>query len=221
MVGCQQDTHAAAADEDTDDLEDLVAHLEEEKGDDDDTHDGPEVEQLSGEQVGVAVRQHSEVVSLDIQKRHDEVLPAILHRSLHPRPGSLANQEDEVVDDEEQDVVEEGLEGGDVGAGDGELGAEGVGGGDAQREDLADGDDDPEVGRREVAVPVDGLGFEEVDALADGGVFGGGGCGGDGGGGGLEALRGLVGVVGHGGDGVVELAEGDVCVLGAGGRFGH
>lgn len=198
VVRSQENSHAAAGDQDTDDLEGSVADLQEEEGEDDDHDDGPEVEQLRGQDVRVAVSQHGEVIALHIHKRHNEVLPAILPRSTEPLARPILDHEDGVIDEEQQDIVEDALEGGDAGAGLGEEAAEGVGGGDAQGKDLADGEDDPELLGGQVAVPVDRFGFDHVDALADGGVFGGerrglggvGGCG-------LEALGGLVGVSRH------------------------
>lgn len=196
MVRCQQNAHATTADEDANDLEDLVADLQDEERDDDDADNGPEVQKLGGQEVGVSVGEDGKVVSLDIEEGHDQVLPAVLPGHTRPGAGTILDEEDESVDNEEKDVVEETLEGGDAGPGLGEKGTEGVGGGDAQSQSLSDGDDDPEVASRKVAIPVDRLGFEDVDALSDSSVFAGGGSGGvgDGSGGGLEALVGLVGV---------------------------
>ncbi|TFB00587.1 hypothetical protein CCMA1212_007476 [Trichoderma ghanense] len=163
VVRGQQDAHAAAADEDAEDLEELVAHAQQQERDDDDADNGPEVEQLGGQQVGVAVGQDGEVVALDVEEGHDEVAPAVLEEDVEPDAGAIAPQGDCGVDEEEQDVVEDGLEGGDVGAGIGEERREGVCAGDAERQDLADGDDDPEVD-----------GGEDLDALGEGDVIGGG-----------------------------------------------
>ncbi|KAH6604416.1 hypothetical protein Trco_007862 [Trichoderma cornu-damae] len=145
VVGGEEDAHAAAADEDADDLEGLVAHAQQGEGDDDDADDGPEVEQLGGQEVGVAVGQDGEVVALDVEEGHDEVAPAVLDHDTPPDAGAVPPDGDGGVDEEEQDVVEDGLEGGDVRAGVGEERGEGVGAGDAERQDLADGDDGPEV----------------------------------------------------------------------------
>ena len=51
MVGCEEDAHAAAADEDPGYLGPFVAYAEEEEGDDYDADDGPEVEELGGEDI--------------------------------------------------------------------------------------------------------------------------------------------------------------------------
>lgn len=170
VVRGQQDAHAAAADEDADDLEDLVAHAQQDEGDDDDADNGPEVEQLGGQQVGVAVGQDGEVVALDVEEGHDDVAPAVLDQDVPPDAGAVAPQGDGGVDEEEQDVVEDGLEGGDVGADVGEEGREGVCAGDAERQDLADGDDGPEVDGGQVGPPVGGGGLEDVDSFREGGV---------------------------------------------------
>ena len=75
MVRSQEDAHAAAADQDAGDLENLVANLEEEKRQDDHADDAPEIEQLRRQDVGVAIRQHGEVVALDVEEAEDKVLP--------------------------------------------------------------------------------------------------------------------------------------------------
>lgn len=146
VVRGQQDAHAAAADEDAEDLEDLVAHAQQDEGDDDDADDGPEVEQLGGQKVGVAVGEHGEVVTLDVEEAHDEVAPAVLDEDVPPDTRAVAPHGDGGVDEEEQDVVEDGLEGGDVCANVCEEGRKGVCAGDTEREDLANGDDGPEIG---------------------------------------------------------------------------
>ena len=46
VVGTEEDAHAADADEDADDLGGVVAHVEEDEGDEDDHYDGPEVDEL-------------------------------------------------------------------------------------------------------------------------------------------------------------------------------
>lgn len=172
VVRGQQDAHAAAADEDADDLEDLVAHAQQDEGDDDDADNGPEVEQLGGQQVGVAVGEHSEVVALDVEEAHDEVAPAVLDHDVPPNAWAVAPQQDGGVDEEEQNVVEDGLEGGDVCADIGKERREGVCAGDAQRQHLADGDDGPEVDGGQVGPPVGGGRLEDVDAIGEGGVGG-------------------------------------------------
>ena len=172
VVGTDEDAHTANADNDTDDLEDAVADLEEEERDDDHADNRPEVDELRGQDVGVPVGQDGEVVALHVEERHDEILPAVLPRDDTPGLGPLLDHEDGGVDEEEEHIVEDILEGGDAGALSCEQGAKGVGGRDAESEDLADSEDDPEVGRGEVGPPVDRLGLEDVDALTDGSVFG-------------------------------------------------
>lgn len=146
VIRGKQDTHATAADEDANDLEQLVAYTKQEERDDDNADDGPKVEQLGGQQVGVAVGQDGKVVALDVEEGHDEVAPAILDHDVPPDTGAIAPQGDCGVDEEEQNVVEDGLEGGDVGAGIGKERGKGVCASDAQRQDLANGDDGPEIG---------------------------------------------------------------------------
>ena len=66
MVGANENSKTADADEDSDDLSGVVAHAQEEEGDDDDEDDGPEVDELGGEDGGVAVGEDGEVVAFDI-----------------------------------------------------------------------------------------------------------------------------------------------------------
>jgi len=46
VIGCEEDTHSTAADEDAKNLGPLVAHPKQEEGNYHDADDGPEVEQL-------------------------------------------------------------------------------------------------------------------------------------------------------------------------------
>lgn len=166
VVTSQEDAAAANGDDDTDDLEDLVADAEEEEGEDDDDDDGPEVEELGREDVGVAVGQNGEVIAFDIEEGEDEVLPAVAEKELAPLLEAVLVDGDGEVDEEQQDVVEDGLEGWDRDSVVGKEGGEGVGRGDAQGEDLADNEDDPEVDGGEVAPPVHLPSLDVVQALA-------------------------------------------------------
>ena len=73
VVATQEDAHAADADENTDDLGDVVADSEHEKGEDDDDDDGPEVDQLRAKDGGVAVGEDGEVVSFHVHEGEEEV----------------------------------------------------------------------------------------------------------------------------------------------------
>lgn len=172
VIGADEDAHTAAADEDADDLEEAVADAQDQEGDDDDNYDGPEVDELGGHEVGVSVGKDGEVVALDVHEAHDQVLPAIIAGDAPPLSRAIADEKDGGVDEGEQDVVEDGLEGRDAGAGAGQQAGEGVGAGDAEGEDLADGDDKPEVGGDKVGPPVGGLGLEDLDASRGGFVVG-------------------------------------------------
>lgn len=174
VITANQNTHTTTADQDTNDLEDSVADLEKEERDDNDTDNSPEVDQLRRQNVGVPVGQNSEVIALNVQEGHDEVLPAILDSNLPPAAETVLVEEHRCVDEEHKDVVEDGLEGGNVGACLGEEAGECVGRGDTQGKNLAESEDDPEVDGGQVAVPVDRLDLEGVNALADGGIFVGG-----------------------------------------------
>lgn len=166
VIARQQDAGAADADEDADDLEDLVAHAQQQEGDDDDDDDGPEVDELGREDVGVVIGQNDKVVALDIQKREDEVLPAVVQEDAAELAQAVLVQHVGEVDEGQQHVVEEGLEGRDRRVVHDEQRREGVGRRDGEREHLADHEHDPEVLRREVRVPAYLLVLEHVEALA-------------------------------------------------------
>ena len=73
MVAGEQDTHTADTDEDAEDLGGVVTDVEEEEGNGDDEDDGPEVDELGGEDGGVAVGEDGEVVAFDIEEGEDDV----------------------------------------------------------------------------------------------------------------------------------------------------
>ncbi len=73
MIAGEQDAHAADADEDAEDLGGVVADVEKEEGDGDDKDDGPEVDELGGEDGGVAVGEDGEVVAFDVEEGEDDV----------------------------------------------------------------------------------------------------------------------------------------------------
>lgn len=109
MVAGQQETHATAGDQNADDLEDLVADLEQAERDDDNTDDGPEVEQLGREQVRVSVGQNGEIVAKHVEETQDKVLPAVAQDDASQLGGAELEERDGQVDDGEQSVVEDGL----------------------------------------------------------------------------------------------------------------
>lgn len=73
MVGGDENAHSADTHEDTNDLGDVVADLEEEEGDDD--YDGyrPEVDELGAEHGSVAVGEDDEVVPFHIAKGKNDI----------------------------------------------------------------------------------------------------------------------------------------------------
>lgn len=94
VVRNEEETHTTTADENADNLSPLVANAEDEEGDDYNADDGPEVEELGlahvsltirpwklwesyRQKVGVSIRQHSEVVTLDIQEAQNNILPPV------------------------------------------------------------------------------------------------------------------------------------------------
>ena len=73
VVGGEEDAHARDANEDANDLGPVVADAEEKEGDGYDDDDRPEVDQLGGENGGVAVGEDGEVVALDVAEGEDDV----------------------------------------------------------------------------------------------------------------------------------------------------
>lgn len=113
MVGAEEHAHTADTQEDTRDLGPAVAHTQEEKRQNDDDDDGPEVDELSGEDSGVAVGKDDEVVAFDVDEGEDEETPAVFQDDLEPAFEAELVERVARVDEVEEDVVEEGLEGGD------------------------------------------------------------------------------------------------------------
>lgn len=66
VVAAEEDADSADADEDAGDLGDVVADLEDEEGEDDNNHDGPEIDELGGENgcVCVGLQSASSLVSV-------------------------------------------------------------------------------------------------------------------------------------------------------------
>ena len=87
----------------------------------------------------VAIGQHDKVVSLDVEEGQDEESPAVCDEEAQPLfPPVLVNRV-RGVDQVEQHVVEQRLEGGDRSALVGEEGRQRVGRGDANGQDYAVG----------------------------------------------------------------------------------
>ncbi len=99
---------------------------------------------------GVAVREHCEVVALDIEEGEDDVLPAISEDNAAPFGESVSVDGVGSVDEVEEDVVEESLEGGDGSAFGHQQRGKRIGAGDTEGEDLAESEDKPEIFGSEV-----------------------------------------------------------------------
>lgn len=111
VVGCEQEAHTGDTDEDTSNLSPVVSHLEEDERDCDNDDNGPEVDELCAQDSRVAVGENGEVIALDVEEREDNVLPAVLIDHARPAFETLLVQGDSGVDDHEEDVVEQRLEG--------------------------------------------------------------------------------------------------------------
>lgn len=110
-VGAQEHAHAAAGDEDAQDLKRAIAHFEQEERHDDDADNGPEVEEGGAQDVGVAIGQHGEVVALDVEEAENQVAPAVLVDDPNHFAPAVAVEHVGHVDQGEEHVVEKGLKG--------------------------------------------------------------------------------------------------------------
>ena len=77
MIASEKDAYPADADGYPQDLGPVVADVQEDKGDDDDEDDGPEVDQLRGEDGGVSVCEDGEIISFHVEEGEKEVFPAV------------------------------------------------------------------------------------------------------------------------------------------------
>ena len=73
VVGRKQDAHATAAEQDAGVLGDVVADVQEDERDCDDDDNGPEVDELGGQNVGVTVRKNDEVVAFNVAECQEQV----------------------------------------------------------------------------------------------------------------------------------------------------
>ena len=115
----------------------LIAHFEDEEGDDDDADDGPEVEELRRENGGVAVAEDGKVVAFDVEEGEAEVFPAVGEEELEVLLETVFIDCVGGVDEGEECVVEDGLESWERCAGLNELRRESIGAGNAKRKNLS------------------------------------------------------------------------------------
>jgi hypothetical protein len=149
VVGCQHEPETRDADQYPHDLRPVVADFQEEEGQHHDNDDGPELDQLRGQDRCISVRQHGEIVALHVAEGEDDVFPPIFQDQPAPLCEPVAIPCVSRVYDCQEDVVEQGLEGRDTGPFIREEGAECVRTGIAEGEDLAQRQDDPEFLRLE------------------------------------------------------------------------
>ena len=136
VVGGNKNAKTSTADDDTSVLRDVIADTEEDERDGYDHDDGPERDQLGGEDRCVAVTENDKVVSLDIKESQDDVPPAILEDHARPLLEAVAVDGVAGVDEVEQHVVEEALECWDRGSFGSEERGEGVCSGLAESDSL-------------------------------------------------------------------------------------
>nr|POE52330.1 hypothetical protein CFP56_70249 [Quercus suber] len=110
VVRGHQDAEPAAAHQDANVLRDVVADFQEDQRDEDDDGDGPEVDELRGEDGGVLVSVDGEVVTLNVAEGEDEVAPAVLPHEPAPALEAVAHDRGGGVDERQQDVGEQRLE---------------------------------------------------------------------------------------------------------------
>ena len=73
MVAADEDAHATDADQDANDLEKVVPDVQEAGREQNHEHNGPEVDQLRGEDGGVPIREDGKIIPLHIEEGQDEV----------------------------------------------------------------------------------------------------------------------------------------------------
>lgn len=129
LVGSENDAYAADAEKNTDDLGPVVADLEEKKGDYHDDYDGPEVDELGGEDGGlkmilvlhsecfllkmatyVSVCKNDKVIALNVHERKNEESPSFEDYQATPALETVLVNRVARVDQVEKNVVEERLE---------------------------------------------------------------------------------------------------------------
>lgn len=138
VIRGNENTHTTDADNDTQDLSDVIANLEEQERDDDDHHDGPEVDQLGAEHGGVLVGQHDEVVALDVAECEDDIFPAVGVDYTEPALESVTVYRVRSKNACQHDVVQQRLERGDGPALLAQKRGEGTSGGVGDGEQLSD-----------------------------------------------------------------------------------
>jgi hypothetical protein len=94
----------------------VVPDLQEEERDDDYDDDGPKVDELRGQNGGVTVGEYYEVVPFDVEEGQDKEAPAVEDDQTSPLLEAVLVDGVGGVDQVQEDVVEERLEGGDRGS---------------------------------------------------------------------------------------------------------
>jgi len=78
-------------------------------------NNGPEIDELGREKVGVAVAQHGKVVALNVAEREDQVFPAMLVKHLTPTFEAIVIDCNRSPNQGERDVAEKCLKGRNIG----------------------------------------------------------------------------------------------------------
>nr|POE79911.1 uncharacterized protein CFP56_07977 [Quercus suber] len=104
VVRGYQDAETATAHQYANVLRNMVANFQEDQRDEDDDGDGPEVDELRGEDGGVLIGVDGEVVTLDVAEGENEIAPAVPEHKAQPALEAVFDDRGRGVDQRQQDV---------------------------------------------------------------------------------------------------------------------
>jgi len=111
--------------------------MKENKRDDDHANYGPEVEQLGRKDSCISIGQDCEIVTLNVHERENNVFPAVYKEDSEVLLEAVAIDGICRVDEEEKNVIEESLKGGNVRSNIGKKSGEGISSSNAKSQDLS------------------------------------------------------------------------------------
>lgn len=101
VIASDQDANSTNADQDTRDLCNVVAHMKEEERNNDNHYDRKKVDQLRRQDGSVAICEYGKVVTLNIEKGQDDVLPSVLEYKTTPALEAITVEGETGIDDVE------------------------------------------------------------------------------------------------------------------------
>jgi hypothetical protein len=120
-------------------LSPLVSYAQEDERDYHNANNGPEVQKLCREDIGVAVSQYCKVIPLNIHETENNILPSINHEQFKVLFKAVVVDGIRCIDKCEEDIVKECLEGRNGRSFIGKQGGESIRCCDAEGEDLSAG----------------------------------------------------------------------------------